>query len=126
MADVKKQPGVKAVFRVPYGSSDDAFEDPTHVRQLFINSFQYFSQPIYSQADYGYRGDWQAEKIILIVDATKHEGETAEEIMFQVQNFRNVVKEMIAELIAIKPIREAKRELLLQPVIEFVLGYPQK
>lgn len=47
----------KAVFRVPYGSSDDAFEDPTHVRPYFLNSFQYFSQPLYWRADYGYRGD---------------------------------------------------------------------
>src|SRR6478735_424319 len=37
----------KAVFRLPYGSSDDAYEDPTHVRQYFLNSFGYFSQPYY-------------------------------------------------------------------------------
>lgn len=39
--------GAKAVFELPYGSSDDAFEDPTHVRQYFLNSFGYFSQPFY-------------------------------------------------------------------------------
>src|SRR6266849_4569920 len=27
------KPGAQAVFNLPYGSSDDAFEDPTHVRQ---------------------------------------------------------------------------------------------
>src|SRR5438034_1003306 len=39
--------GAKAVFRTPYGSSDDAYEDPTHVRQYFLNSWSYFSQPYY-------------------------------------------------------------------------------
>ena len=36
-----------AVFATPYGSSDDAFEDPTHVRQYFLKSWGYFSQPLY-------------------------------------------------------------------------------
>ncbi|PGT95614.1 methyltransferase domain-containing protein, partial [Bacillus cereus] len=57
------------VCNVPYGSSDDAFEDPTHIRQFFLNSFTYFSQPIYWRADYGYRGDWLIEKLILVIAA---------------------------------------------------------
>jgi predicted SAM-dependent methyltransferase len=36
------KPNAKAVFRLPYGSSDDAFEDPTHVRQYFLKSFDFF------------------------------------------------------------------------------------
>ncbi|HZP31094.1 MAG TPA: methyltransferase domain-containing protein, partial [Acidimicrobiia bacterium] len=39
------RPGAAATFHVPYGSSDDAFEDPTHVRQYFVNSWIYFGQP---------------------------------------------------------------------------------
>lgn len=58
------KPNAKAVFRLPYGSSDDAFEDPTHVKQYFLKSFGFFSQPFYFKADYGYRGDWLTEKII--------------------------------------------------------------
>jgi predicted SAM-dependent methyltransferase len=53
------KPGAMATFRVPYGSSDDAMEDPTHVRLCFLNTFGFFSQPFYWRADYGYRGDWQ-------------------------------------------------------------------
>lgn len=49
------KPDAVALFRVPYGSSDDAFEDPTHVRQYFRSSFKYFSQPLYWRTDYGYR-----------------------------------------------------------------------
>jgi ubiquinone/menaquinone biosynthesis C-methylase UbiE len=116
------KPNAKAVFRVPYGSSDDAFEDPTHVRQYFLNSFQYFSQPLYWRADYGYRGDWLAEKIELIVEADRHQGETPEEIMWQVHTFRNVVTEMVVELRAIKPIREQKKELHIPPKIEILLS----
>lgn len=111
----------KAVFRVPYGASDDAFEDPTHVRQYFLNSFQYFEQPVYERADYGYRGDWLTEKVFLMVEANRHEGETTEEIMWQVHTFRNIVKEMIVELRAIKPIREPKRELYIPHNIEIIL-----
>ncbi|HHK5531698.1 TPA: hypothetical protein ACQUHH_000011 [Bacillus mobilis] len=29
------KPNAKMVCHVPYGSSDDAFEDPTHCRQFF-------------------------------------------------------------------------------------------
>lgn len=29
------KPNAKAVFRLPYSSSDDAFEDTTHLRQYF-------------------------------------------------------------------------------------------
>ncbi len=116
------KPNAKAVFRVPYGSSDDAFEDPTHVKPYFLNSFQYFSQPIYWRADYGYRGDWLVEKIFLLIDGQRHEGETQEEIMFQVHAFRNIVKEMVVELKAIKPIREPKQELLSLPQIEFIFS----
>ena len=116
------KPNARAVFRVPYGSSDDAFEDPTHVRQYFLNSFQYFSQPLYWRADYGYRGDWLTEKIDLIVETNSHKGETPEEIMWQVHTFRNIVKEMVVELRAIKPIREPKRELQVLPKIEIILA----
>ena len=58
------KPDSKAVFRLPYGSSDDAFEDPTHVRQFFLNSFGYFPA-LYWRADYGYRGDWATQSITL-------------------------------------------------------------
>lgn len=57
------KPGAKANFRLPNGASDDAFEDPTHVKQYFLQSFGYFSQPYYWRSDYGYRGDWKADKI---------------------------------------------------------------
>ncbi|WP_349262622.1 class I SAM-dependent methyltransferase [Allocoleopsis sp.] len=124
MAEIHRiaKPNAKAVFRVPYGSSDDAFEDPTHVKPYFLNSFSYFAQPYYWFADYGYRGDWFIDKRILWVDANTHQGKNAEQIMFEVKTFRNIVKEMIVELRAIKPIREPKQELWVESPIEIVLG----
>jgi SAM-dependent methyltransferase len=115
------KPNAKATFRVPYGSSDDAFEDPTHVRHFFLKSFGFFSQPFHWRADYGYRGDWSTEKITLLVDANAQYGKNVEQIMFEINTFRNIVKEMIVELRAIKPIREPKRELIVQPPIEITL-----
>lgn len=115
------KPNAKATFRVPYGSSDDAFEDQTHVRPYFLKSFGFFSQPFYWMADYGYRGDWLTEKIILLVDAHVHQGKNVEQIMFEINTFRNIVKEMIVELRAVKPIREPKAELIVSPPIEISL-----
>jgi predicted SAM-dependent methyltransferase len=116
------KPETRAVVRVPYGGSDDAFEDPTHVHQYFLNSFGYFSQPFYWRADYGYRGDWIAEKITLLVDKKEHEGMSGEEILARVNTLRNVVKEMVVELVAVKPIRESRRELQVAPAINIRLA----
>ncbi len=110
-------PNAKLQIRVPYGSSDDSWEDPTHVRPYFLGSFGYFSQPFYWKADYGYRGDWQTESILLIIDPA-FKGKGLDEVMLAVTRFRNVVREMVATLVAIKPIRQPLRELQVSPPIK--------
>ena len=115
------KPNAKAIFRCPFGSNDSAFEDPTHVKQYFLNSFGYFSQPYYWRADYGYRGDWLTEKITLVVDKNKYKGYNPKKIFDEVNMYRNVVKEMIVELKAIKPIRPATVDLQVAPAIEIQL-----
>jgi len=110
-----------AVFRTPYGSSDDAHEDPTHVRQYFVQSWGYFSQPFYWRADYGYRGDWQPERLTLKVRKSQHEGKSAQEILGEINRLRNVVLEMVASLRCVKPIREARRDLQVAPRIDISL-----
>ncbi|MBG9616686.1 class I SAM-dependent methyltransferase [Bacillus cereus] len=119
------KPNAKMLCEVPYGSSDDAFEDPTHSQQFFLHSFDYFSQPSYWRADYGYKGDWLIEKVSLVVDANTYTGKSAEDILHAVHTYRNVVKEMIVQLKAIKPIRGAKRELLTPFPIEIQLTKTQ-
>lgn len=117
------KPGATLTARTPYGSSDDAWEDPTHVRAYFIQSWGYFSQPYYWRADYGYRGDWQPETLQLIVDKNDIDNTLpAETILQRVFKDRNVVKEMIVTMRSIKPIREPKRELQVLPKINFTLG----
>ena len=114
------KPGAKLVARTPYGSSDDAWEDPTHVRAYFIQSWGYFSQPYWWKSDSGYRGDWQPEALQLIVNKEKYSTFTAKMILERVFAERNVVNEMVATLVAVKPIREPKRELRVLPKITFI------
>nr|WP_309411833.1 hypothetical protein [Bacillus cereus] len=40
-------------------------------------------------ADYGYKGDWLIEKIILAVDVDTYRGKSAEEILQVVHIYRN-------------------------------------
>jgi SAM-dependent methyltransferase len=104
------KPGATLTIRVPYGSSDDAWEDPTHVRPYFLGSFGYFSQPFYWRADYGYRGDWRTERRCLIFHRTLKDLEF-NAIMEMIRRERNLVKEMVVVLTAVKPIRKPLREL---------------
>jgi len=113
-------PGAIAVIRVPHGGSDDAWEDPTHVRAYFPKSFGFFSQPFYWRADYGYRGDWDPEKVGLLVDRSRCAGLSPQEIYARTLNERNLVREMICELRAVKPRREPKRELQTDLRVEIV------
>lgn len=122
MADLHRiaKPGASAVFNVPYGSSDDADTDPTHVRRYFVDSFGYFSQPFYWRADYGYRGDWQPDFLLLKVSAARYAGRSPEDVLEDVRHLRNVVLEMTAVLTAVKPIRPQERSLQRAPKLEIV------
>jgi ubiquinone/menaquinone biosynthesis C-methylase UbiE len=115
------KPDAKAEIRVPFGASDDAWADPTHVRPYFVESFAYFSQPVYWRADYGYRGDWNTEKVIIAVDKTLVGDRKPPEIYQMLRTYRNIGLEMVAILRAVKPIRDPKKELITIPNIEFSL-----
>lgn len=104
------EPGGTAWFEVPYGSSDDAWEDPTHRRPYFINSWAYFSQPTYYRADYGYRGDWRLTALELYLDKDRWASASADDVMEAVNSQRNVVKFMRAEMEAVKPARKPDRD----------------
>ena len=111
------KPDAILTARTPYGSSDDAWEDPTHVRAYFLQSWGYFSQPFFWRADYKFRADWQPELITLlipkaIVDETPHE-----EIKGRIMHERNIVREMITTLRKVSPPREPKKDLIRVPPI---------
>lgn len=115
------EPDAEMLIRVPYGASNDAHEDPTHVRQYFTGSFAYFSQPIYWRADYGYRGDWQPEHISLALNEARYGRVSKQQAMGEIMGYRNVVLEMVCRMRAVKPMRERRRELMVKPEISIVL-----
>jgi SAM-dependent methyltransferase len=115
------KPNTLASFSVPYGSSDNAYADPTHVTRFFYSSWMYFSQPAYFRADYGYRGDWEIEDIYFSVNKY-YAKYSLDEISKLIWTQRNVVDIMLAKLRAVKPIREAKRELIKRVVPKIALG----
>lgn len=114
------RPNATAVIRTPHGGSDDAWEDQTHLRAYFPKSFGFFSQPFYWRADYGYTGDWNPEKVTLLVNGARCKGMSPEQTFAKTQTERNMVREMICELRAVKPRREPRRELQPQLNVEIV------
>jgi SAM-dependent methyltransferase len=113
------KPDALCTIRCPYGSSDDAWEDPTHVRPYFIRSFGFFSQPYFWRADYNFRGDWQPETLDLIIDGSQPAGLTVDQLLPKLLGERNVITEMVAVLRCVKPIREPRKELQVLPKITF-------
>lgn len=115
-------PGAKLTIRCPHGSSDDAWEDQTHVRAYFEGSWNAFAQPYYWRAHYGYMGDWQPREVVLflapaeewpflMVPESTNDLPPAE-LHRMLRQHRNLVREMVVELVAVKPAREPLRELL--------------
>lgn len=105
-----------------HGASVDAWEDPCHVRAYFTHSFGYYSQPFYWRADYGYRGDWLHKILTFIVYQQGNTRLTRAEILHKINNQRNVVQEMVAELVCVKPASEPVRELQTAPQIYIQLA----
>lgn len=102
-------PGATCIIKVPYGSSDIADEDPTHLHRFFIGSWQYFSQLAYKRADYRYRGDWRiiTRKLLCNEDLVKYR-DRLPDLFKIITHGRNFVIEMTAILECIKPIRNAQ------------------
>jgi SAM-dependent methyltransferase len=114
------KPNARLTIRVPHGASDDAWEDPTHKRAYFSQSFGYFSQPYYWRADYGYRGDWAMDDLELFVPRDEFVKQPPDVLLHRINRERNLVVEMCATLHAVKPVRPASRELLAAPPIRLV------
>lgn len=118
-------PGCRLTIRVPYGSSDIAFEDPTHYRQYFSQSFSYFGQPAYARADYGYRGDWKelTRTFVLSPSITLlPKPDSPEELMSYINLYRNLVQEFVVVLEAVQPIRSPSEPA---PPVEVDFQFPR-
>ena len=114
------KPDCLLTIRLPHGGSDDAWEDPTHVRPYFLQSFGYFSQPYHWRSQgYGYKADWQPESVTLLVG--NEYATTSKKAFFErARHERNLVKEMIVVMRAVKPAREPKQELQVLPLFDVV------
>ena len=120
------KPNALMTCRVPYGSSDDAWEDQTHVRAYFLQSWGYFGQPYHWRVPaggYGYTADWRAEWITLLIpqpilDAANATGNGHETINKWVRHERNIVREMVCTLRKVDPPRPADRSLVAVPPIK--------
>lgn len=115
------KPDALMTLACPYGSSDDAWEDPTHVRPYFVGSWSVFGQPYYWRADYGYRADWQIETVMLQLDRRIWATVPAEDAAAAIHTQRNIVHQQVAILSAIKPTRARERALLEQPDLRLQL-----
>jgi SAM-dependent methyltransferase len=128
------KPDARATFACPYGSSDDAWENPTHVRPMFVGSWSVFGQPYWWREDYGYRADWVVEEVRLRIKAdtwssalqvaTEHDHATLLTLWGMVESERNVVSEMVATLRCNKPARAADRDLQEDKVVVFEVMEP--
>jgi len=116
------KPNALMTIRVPYGSSDDAWEDQTHVRAYFLQSFGYFGQPYQWRAPeggYGYTADWKAEAITLLIPKPildKAAG-NVDTLNRWIRHERNIVREMVCSLRKVDPPRPADRSLVAVPPI---------
>ena len=108
--------GCLCTFALPYGSSDDAWEDPTHRRPYFVGSWAYFGQPHYWRADYGYRADWATVEVVL--DLFEFDGDN-DKAASEVMVFRNLVARQTVTLRAVKPARLPDRDLQAPPLVTF-------
>lgn len=101
------KPGSSARIVLPYGSSDDAWEDPTHKRPWWRGSWKSLDARYYWRTSYGYLGDWELERLILKVPIDRVRGEPGAQILERIDRERNVVLEMEAHLRCVKPSRVA-------------------
>jgi len=109
------RPGAKFETAMPYGTSDDAWEDPTHVRPWFLGSWRYLCPCVYYRADYAYTGDWAVREIVLDVPVDG----TPDELMMQLMMLRNVAQRQYVTLEAVKPARPRDPSLLEPPTVLF-------
>lgn len=103
------KPGARFVARVPYGSSDDADEDPGHVRRFFRGSWGYFGQPYRWRGGGVYAADWQVRHVWLVAPGYPS--------IAEIDRGRNLVDEMVAEMVAVKPARARERALIEHPQV---------
>lgn len=112
------KPDAKITIACPYAFSDASIEDQTHVRFFVENSCCFFSQPVYCNNDYGYKGDWQFDRVVITVLKNDVINQTDFQIKRRIKQERNLAQNITYYGRAIKPARPQLAELVTVPVIE--------
>lgn len=116
------KPDATFLLACPYGSTDDAWEDATHVRPYFVGSWQAFAQPYFWRAPYAaYTADWQPEVVELQLPRERYEHIAPADAFDDVMHKRNVVAQMVVTMRAVKPARDNDRALMVQAVPRLTL-----
>ena len=105
------KPGGHLVAATPYASSDDAWDDPTHVRVFTQNSWHYFNKDLYAKkghaGHYNSPVDFKFEVVSVSLIPTPETKQRMESMAKKghlnivdmlVKHERNIVQEMIAVL----------------------------
>lgn len=94
-------PGGYLIGITPYGSSDNAWDNPHHVRCFTETTWQYFDQELYkgdhagNGATEGYKGDLKLIQVILVPTP---EFLNDPELEFKRRHWRNIIQEVQAVL----------------------------
>ena len=116
------KPYCQLVFQVPHGASDAAWVHPGSQRPYFPDSFQSFGQPFYWRGDEGYSADWRTNFILMKLDKSRYQSVNRQARLRDIAEKRNVVREMTAVMVAMKPARPRDRHLSGDPAIELLLS----
>ncbi len=118
-------PNCKIWITCPFGHSEDAWADPTHVRPIIHRFFTYLAQPKYHSFDYGYTGDWQARYFIykLRHKSLKEKVESSIDLknpqsihdFFKLNS--NIVSEICCLAECIKPARPRQKNMMIMPAV---------
>ena len=104
IGDKEKTDALFAI-RLPHGSSDSAWDDPSTVRPYFETSFAHFSRAGRSNHPAHYHADWQLQRVQLSVSGEL--GDLVErEALQRIRRGRNLVRDMLVTLRAVKPFRD--------------------
>lgn len=103
MRDIHRvlKPGGKLCIASPYASSDDAWEDPTHVRAFTEMSWHYFNRRLYEKKGHGgsYPSDVDFEFGIVNVSLVARDDiANLPDLDSKKRFMRNIIKEMQAVL----------------------------
>jgi SAM-dependent methyltransferase len=99
------KPNARFAVRLPHGSSDSVWEDPRTVRPYFETSFGHFAPVGRANHPADYSADWQVERVQLSISGELR-GLAELEALKRTRRGRNLVREMLVTLRAVKPIRD--------------------